>query len=151
MYDVFIIKILWITVSAMLSWTITPLELLKLQGSLSLVAAAIQYLLFFQLSEHPHNEHMPTKEAEAVLNLWYDFQGKECMNTGFGCALNRALPGVLRWGLDEKICFVHQSRTKWEKEMSTHSSILAWEIPWTEKPSGLQSSGLQKSQTQFID
>ena len=27
-----------------------------------------------------------------------------------------------------------------EKEMATHSSILAWEIPWTEEPGGLQSS-----------
>ena len=27
--------------------------------------------------------------------------------------------------------------------MGTHSSILAWEIPWTEKPDGLQSMGLQ--------
>ena len=41
-------------------------KILKLQGNLSLVAATIQYLLFFQLSEHPHNEHMLTKEAEAV-------------------------------------------------------------------------------------
>ena len=31
-----------------------------------------------------------------------------------------------------------------EKEMATHSSILAWEIPWTEKPGGLQSMGLQR-------
>ena len=31
-----------------------------------------------------------------------------------------------------------------EKEMETHSSILAWEIPWTEKPAGLQSMGLQR-------
>ena len=30
-----------------------------------------------------------------------------------------------------------------EKEMTTHSSILAWEIPWTEKPGGLQSMGSQ--------
>ena len=30
-----------------------------------------------------------------------------------------------------------------EKEMATHSSILAWKIPWTEKPGGLQSMGLQ--------
>ena len=29
-----------------------------------------------------------------------------------------------------------------EKEMATHSSILAWEIPWTEEPSGLQPVGL---------
>ena len=30
-----------------------------------------------------------------------------------------------------------------EEEMATHSSILAWRIPWTEKPSGLWSIGLQ--------
>jgi len=34
-----------------------------------------------------------------------------------------------------------------EKEMATHSSILAWEIPWTEEPGGLQSMGSQKSWT----
>ena len=32
-----------------------------------------------------------------------------------------------------------------EKEMATHCSILAWEMPWTEEPGGLQSMGLQKS------
>ena len=31
-----------------------------------------------------------------------------------------------------------------EKEMATHSSIQAWEIPWTEEPSRLQSMGLQR-------
>ena len=31
-----------------------------------------------------------------------------------------------------------------EKEMATHSSILAWKIPWTEDPSGLQSTGSQR-------
>ena len=31
-----------------------------------------------------------------------------------------------------------------EKEMATHSSILAWKIPWTEQPGGLQSMGLQR-------
>ena len=30
-----------------------------------------------------------------------------------------------------------------EKEMVTYSSILAWEIPWTEEPGGLQSMGSQ--------
>ena len=34
-----------------------------------------------------------------------------------------------------------------EKEMATHSSILAWEISWTEEPSGVQSLELQKSGT----
>ena len=32
-----------------------------------------------------------------------------------------------------------------EKEMATHSSILAWRIPWTEAPDGLQSMGLQRA------
>ena len=31
-----------------------------------------------------------------------------------------------------------------EKELATHSSILAWRIPWTEEPGGLQSMGLQR-------
>ena len=31
-----------------------------------------------------------------------------------------------------------------EKEMATHSSILDWEIPWTEESGGLQSMGLQR-------
>ena len=30
-----------------------------------------------------------------------------------------------------------------EKEMATHSSILAWRVPWTEEPGGLQSTGSQ--------
>ena len=34
-----------------------------------------------------------------------------------------------------------------EKEMVTHSSVLAWRIPWTEQPGGLQSIGSQKSDT----
>ena len=31
-----------------------------------------------------------------------------------------------------------------ENEMATHTSILAWKIPWTEEPSGLQSMGSQR-------
>ena len=38
-----------------------------------------------------------------------------------------------------------------EKEMTAHSSILAWRIPWTEEPGRLQSMGLQKSWTQLSD
>ena len=38
-----------------------------------------------------------------------------------------------------------------EKEMATHFSTLAWEIPWTEEPDGLQSMGPQESQTQLSD
>ena len=35
-----------------------------------------------------------------------------------------------------------------EEEMATHSSILAWRIPWTEEPGGLQSMGSQSDTTQ---
>ena len=36
-----------------------------------------------------------------------------------------------------------------EKEIVTHSGILAWEIPWAEEPGGLQFMKLQKSQSRL--
>ena len=38
-----------------------------------------------------------------------------------------------------------------EKEMATHSSTLAWKIPWMEKPGRLQSMGVAKSQIELSD
>ena len=38
-----------------------------------------------------------------------------------------------------------------EKEMATHSSILAWRVPWTEEPGRLQSVGVTKSWTRLSD
>ena len=38
-----------------------------------------------------------------------------------------------------------------EEEMATHSSILAWDIPWTEEPGGLPFMGVHKSWTQLHD
>ena len=35
--------------------------------------------------------------------------------------------------------------------MAPHSSTLAWKIPWTEQPGGLQSNGVAKSQTRLSD
>ena len=49
-----------------------------------------------------------------------------------------------------KIQFLDQ-KDPLEKEMATQSSILAWEIPWTEKPEGLWSMGLQKRWTWVSD
>ena len=37
-----------------------------------------------------------------------------------------------------------------EKRMATHSSILAWRIPWTEEPGGLQSMGSQSDVTKRL-
>ena len=38
-----------------------------------------------------------------------------------------------------------------EKEMATQSNLLAWKIPWTEKPGRLQVHGVAKSQTRLND
>ena len=38
-----------------------------------------------------------------------------------------------------------------EEGMATHASILAWRIPWTEEPGGLQSMGVTESSTQLIN
>ena len=37
-----------------------------------------------------------------------------------------------------------------EKEMATHSNIVAWEITWTEQPGGLQAMGLQRVGHEFV-
>ena len=37
-----------------------------------------------------------------------------------------------------------------EEEMATHSRILAWKIPWTEEPGGLQSSGSQQVRYDWV-
>ena len=37
-----------------------------------------------------------------------------------------------------------------EKELATHSGILAWRIPWTEEPGGLQSRGSQKVRDDLV-
>ena len=37
-----------------------------------------------------------------------------------------------------------------EEEMATHSSILAWRIPWTEEPGGLQSMGSQRVRHEWV-
>ena len=49
------------------------------------------------------------------------------------------------------IHFKYSSVYMQEKEMATCSSILAWEIPWTEEPGRLQSMGVSKNQTQLGD
>ena len=46
-------------------------------------------------------------------------------------------------GVGEQVQSLGQEETL-EEEMATHSSILAWRIPWTEEPGGLQSIVLQR-------
>ena len=54
---------------------------------------------------------------------------------------------MMEKNLKKKIYVYAYACVSLEKEMAILSSILAWEIPWTEEPSGLQSMGLQKSWT----
>ena len=62
------------------------------------------------------------------------------------------LPKVLRASLvAQMVKNLHAMQETWiledplEKGMAPHSSILAWSVPWTEEPGGLQSKWLQKS------
>ena len=48
----------------------------------------------------------------------------------------------------EEIIAISRGLRRWlEKEKAIHSRILAWKIPWTEQPGGLQSMGLQELDT----
>ena len=58
--------------------------------------------------------------------------GFPCSSVGKESACSARDPGLIP-GLGRSL----------EKEMATHSSILAWKISWTEKPGGLQSMGSQ--------
>ena len=64
----------------------------------------------------------------------FQLRGFPCSSVGKESACNGGhLGSILRW------------EDPLEKEMATHSSVLAWRIPWTEEPGRLQSTGLQES------
>ena len=59
--------------------------------------------------------------------------------------------GLSRWFIDREsagqagdVGSIPGSEDPVEEEMTTHSSILAWKVPWTEKPGGLQSMWSQR-------
>ena len=58
-------------------------------------------------------------------------------------AWHAAVHGSQRVGHD--LVTEQQCIKQMEKEMATYSSILAWRVPWTEKPGGLQSVGHKES------
>ena len=53
------------------------------------------------------------------------------------------LQGISKTQLN--VSFIYNIHLVLEKEMATHSSVLAWKIPWTEEPGELQSMGSQES------
>ena len=74
-------------------------------------------------------------------------KGKKCL---FSTYILYGLPGgsVVKNPLTNKgvVGLIPELGRSLEKEMATHSSILAWKIPWTEEPGGLQCMRLQESQ-----
>ena len=65
---------------------------------------------------------------------WYNFIGKTIVAQMVKYLPAMREPRVQSLGQEDHL----------EKGMANHSSILAWRIPWTEEPSGLQSMGLQR-------
>jgi len=59
--------------------------------------------------------------------------------------------GLPRWLSSKDLQETLRLEDPLEKEMAAHSSILVWEIPWTEESGRLQSMGSQKSWTQLSD
>ena len=84
-----------------------------------------------RICTHPTNNPVPKEEAEHYTERRSDSVGKES-------ACSAGNPGL-----------IPRSGRFPGKEMATHSSILAWRIPWTEKPGGLQSVGVTESWAQL--
>ena len=60
-----------------------------------------------------------------------------------GDSLVKTLPATQE-PQETQVRFLGEEDPLEEEEMATHSSILAWRIPWTEEPGGLQSMGSQR-------
>ena len=63
---------------------------------------------------------------------WCLPSGSDCKESAFQSKIHRKLGFNPNWG------------DPLEKEMTAHSSVLVWDIPWTEQPGGLQSLGSQR-------
>ena len=85
-------------------------------------ASIFQIVLKAMIEEQPNRRHGDTQSFHAL--LWALHPPDPCM-----CS-----PG---WKLPEP----HSLGVTREKAMAPHSSTLAWKIPWTEEPGGLQSMG----------
>ena len=68
------------------------------------------------------------------------FYGDDCTYTGMCSAVNSLLADA---GDSRDKGSIPGREDPLEKEMATHSSVLAWRIPWTEEPGRLQSAGSQ--------
>ena len=92
-------------------------------------------------TEEPGGLH--SMRSQRVGHDWSDFAAAAASYTGGSDAKESACDARETWvqslGWEDPL----------EEEMATHSSLLAWKIPWTEESGGLQSTGSQKSQTRL--
>ena len=88
-----------------------------------------------------------TIEATAAAAVWF-YIAHTCLN--LSCIYLWAFPHGLYFKGAILLLMYKQDTYPLEKEMATLSSILAWRIPWTEEPGGLQSTGSQ-SRTRLSD
>ena len=89
----------------------------------------------------------PSSSPGAASNVWISVLSQGRMPTGLLQWLVVKNPPVMQKMQQELQVQPLSREDPLEKEMATHSSILAWRIPWTEKPGELQSTGSQKSWT----
>ena len=87
---------------------------------------ALSYIIYMHTHTHTHT-HRASLVAQTVKNLPAKKKKKKNLPAMRGT-------WVRSLGQEDPL----------EKEMATRSSILAWRIPWTEKPGGLQSTGSQR-------
>ena len=119
-------------------------------------------IVFLHMRAHTHTHTHTILHSTRVFSWSHQLQGRPVSSLStthimlsfsfhtFTCVF--PLPGMARWLRGkESTCQCRMTHETWvqslgwedllEEEMATHSSILAWEILWTEEPGGLQSMG----------
>ena len=106
-------------------------------------------------SSLPHTNPFPS-ECLGDSSLYHCWQRRSCKHLSDSAHGSAAAsiywPGNRYQGERQRICLLKPETWVWplgregprENEMAPHSSILAWESPWTEGPGGLQSRGLKR-------
>ena len=99
-------------------------------------------LLFFfngVCSGEEYSDHKPGGEGTWWIQvyMWLITRTPSLFTRNYHNIVNQLYPTQ-----NKKLKKNTKNKTHMEKEMATHSSILAWKSPWTEEPGGLQSMGL---------
>ena len=90
--------------------------------------------------------NLPNQISRRLALCCHSLSFNRCSTNVRGASLIAQLVNHLPAMQETQVRFLDQEDPL-EKEMATHSSILAWRIPWTEEPDGLQSMGSKESDT----